>query len=135
MSKPLNESAGTAARDALDADTAIVRRVEIGADHPAFEGHFPGRPVLPGVALVATVLEAALADPVLAARAGGVVGIEVVKFLAPVEPGARLAIRFERSGEKGAARIDFVVRTDGGRVAASGRFACHSAVPTAPRSP
>ena len=35
----------------------------IAADHPAFAGHFPGRPLLPGVALLSEVLEAVLAEP------------------------------------------------------------------------
>ena len=41
---------------ALDATLAID--VDIAADHPAFAGHFPGTPVLPGVLLAALVLEA-----------------------------------------------------------------------------
>ena len=107
-------------------EAAVVCRIDIGADHPAFDGHFPGRPVLPGVALVAEVLEAALTDPRLTAHVGGVTCIEFVKFLAPIGPGAKLSIRFERSGEKGAARLDFVVRAADDRVAASGRLSCRA---------
>jgi 3-hydroxymyristoyl/3-hydroxydecanoyl-(acyl carrier protein) dehydratase len=39
---------------------APQRSVEhvVPRDHPAFEGHFPGRPLLPGVALLAEALAA-----------------------------------------------------------------------------
>ena len=37
-------------------EVVASQRIEIGADHPAFDGHFPGRPILPGVALLAAVL-------------------------------------------------------------------------------
>jgi 3-hydroxyacyl-[acyl-carrier-protein] dehydratase len=96
----------------------LVRRIDIAADHPAFEGHFPGQPLLPGVALVAEVLEAALAEPTLAGCIGTSPQLEVVKFLAPVRPGASLLVRFRLTP----AALEFVVE-DGDRVAASGRLA------------
>jgi 3-hydroxyacyl-[acyl-carrier-protein] dehydratase len=105
----------------------MLRRIEIALDHPAFGGHFPGRPVLPGIALVAEVLEAALAEPVLAAGIGTEPRLEVVKFLAPVRPGTSLAVRF-RLVPGG---LEFVV-DDGDHAAASGRFRNASATLRAP---
>jgi 3-hydroxymyristoyl/3-hydroxydecanoyl-(acyl carrier protein) dehydratase len=67
-------------------------RIEIGADHPAFAGHFPGRPLLPGVALLAAVLEAVAAEPRFAAAVGTAPRLAWVKFLAPVGPDTSLAI-------------------------------------------
>jgi 3-hydroxyacyl-[acyl-carrier-protein] dehydratase len=105
----------------------LVRRIEIGVDHPAFDGHFPGQPILPGVALVAEVLEAALAEPVLAARIGATPQLDVVKFLAPVLPGASLVIGFRlRPGG-----LEFSV-SDGDHVAASGKFSSRVAFGMAP---
>jgi 3-hydroxyacyl-[acyl-carrier-protein] dehydratase len=54
----------------------------IGAAHPALPGHFPGRPVVPGVVLL---------DRVAAAlerwRGLGIAGLAQVKFLRPLLPG------------------------------------------------
>jgi 3-hydroxyacyl-[acyl-carrier-protein] dehydratase len=92
-------------------------RVQIAADHPAFAGHFPGRPLLPGVVLLAEVLEAALADPELARVIGPAPSLSTVKFLAPLGPGAALTIRFESTS--GALRFEVFEEA---RVAASGAF-------------
>lgn len=70
----------------------ITLRRDIAADHPAFAGHFPGRPLLPGALLLAEVLEAVLAVPALAARLGLRPTLNAAKFLAPVAPGSSLAI-------------------------------------------
>ncbi|CAM5795265.1 3-hydroxyacyl-ACP dehydratase FabZ family protein [Rhizobacter fulvus] len=98
---------------------SAMHRVEltIRADHPAFAGHFPGDPLLPGVSLLAEVLEAVLDDAVMAAAVGESPRIGAVKFLAPVRPGAHLAITLE-PGPRG---LRFEVR-EGERVAATGQF-------------
>jgi 3-hydroxymyristoyl/3-hydroxydecanoyl-(acyl carrier protein) dehydratase len=75
-----------------------VTRV-LPADHPSFAGHFPGQPLLPGVVLLAEVLEAALADAALSALLGPKPVLASAKFLAPVSPQGdapiELAISFE----------------------------------------
>jgi 3-hydroxyacyl-[acyl-carrier-protein] dehydratase len=91
--------------------------VNIAADHPAFAGHFPGQPLLPGVSLLAEVLEALLDDPALAAIVGPTPAIANTKFLAPVRPGAQLTVRLE-AGPRG---VRFEVK-EGERLTASGQF-------------
>lgn len=76
------------------ADPAREMRVQVPPDHPAFDGHFPGHPVLPGVVLLAQAQEAVLADPDVAPwfRAG--LAVQAVKFLASAGPGMALAFRW-----------------------------------------
>jgi 3-hydroxyacyl-[acyl-carrier-protein] dehydratase len=56
-------------------------RVEIPAASPLFAGHFPGRPLLPGIAHLA-IVERALASPLAAVRA--------LRLRRPVAPGETL---------------------------------------------
>lgn len=79
-------------------------------DHPAFAGHFPGRPIVPGVVL----LERAL---VLVAGERGVAGFSVAnaKFLSPVGPGESLTFTWRPS--PGGVRFDIAAD---GRAVASG---------------
>jgi acyl-CoA synthetase (AMP-forming)/AMP-acid ligase II len=73
-------------------DERPARSVWIGAAYPAFDGHFPGQPVLPGVVLLAHVMRAVRQDPAAAAVVGPTPRIEQAKFLAPVVPNTRLGI-------------------------------------------
>jgi 3-hydroxyacyl-[acyl-carrier-protein] dehydratase len=89
----------------------------VAPSHPAFAGHFPGRPIVPGVVLLSEVLEAVLADAELAAWVGRAPRLGIVKFLAPVGPGAALDLRFEPTANS----LRFEV-TLAGRPVASGHF-------------
>ncbi|GLU30603.1 AMP-binding protein [Trinickia caryophylli] len=86
---------------------------EIPGDHPALPGHFPGRPIVPGVVLLDYAIErigAALARPLDALH------ITSAKFTAPTSPGEALALSFARDG-RGAIRFTI---SAGGRTAATG---------------
>ncbi len=65
----------------------------VPADHPAFAGHFPGRPILPGVVLLERVIAEAERQAGAPQRVNG---IPWVKFLAPLLPGDRASIRLRR---------------------------------------
>jgi 3-hydroxymyristoyl/3-hydroxydecanoyl-(acyl carrier protein) dehydratase len=86
------------------AEFVVERR--IAPDHPAFAGHFPGAPVLPGACVLALVLQAADEQPLLKAALGARVVVPLVKFLAPVGPGQHLVIHLR----PGADAVGFDVR-------------------------
>jgi 3-hydroxyacyl-[acyl-carrier-protein] dehydratase len=74
---------------------AHVVRTRVRPDHPSFAGHFPGRPILPGVLLLAEVMEALRGvDGTLAA---GACEVASAKFLSPVLPGDELTITLDAS--------------------------------------
>lgn len=69
--------------------------IEFATGHPAFDGHFPGHPILPGVVLLAEVLagiERGLGQSL------GAVRIKVAKFHAPVRPGSVLTVELATAG-------------------------------------
>lgn len=84
----------------------------------AFDGHFPGAPVLPGAHLLALVMQAIAAQPALAQRLGTQPLLQQVKFLAAVGPGLTLHIRLQGA----AAGVAFAVRC-GAMPVARGQFA------------
>ena len=87
--------------------------LDIARDHPSFEGHFPGHPILPGVLLLAEAMAAIQAATSTAAVDWA---LDNVKFVGAVEPGARLAIIH---GMQPSGGVRFEIR-DGERLVASG---------------
>ncbi len=89
-------------------------------DHPAFAGHFPGMPILPGVVLLDIALHTLSAATGLALDS---CEIRSLKFLSPARPGDRLEIQHRRaSGDT--LRFDIMAGT---RAIASGSIAAPSA--------
>lgn len=72
----------------MNADQCRNLRWVVPTDHPAFAGHFPGRPIVPGVVLLDRALAAV-------APAGQPCRIGTAKFFRPVGPGEALDFRFE----------------------------------------
>ena len=103
----------------MAAAAAVEPALGVAPDHPAYAGHFPGRPILPGVVILAEVLAA-----VEAATARGLEHWEIAsaKFLTPVVPGAALTLVHERLDSGG---VRFEVRS-GAAVVASGTLAPRS---------
>jgi 3-hydroxymyristoyl/3-hydroxydecanoyl-(acyl carrier protein) dehydratase len=64
----------------------------VAPDHPSYEGHFPGHPILPGVVLLA---EALAAIGAATGRAPRDWTISSAKFFNAVEPGTPLTLLHE----------------------------------------
>jgi len=92
----------------------------VPADHPCLPGHFPGRPLVPGVVVLERVLQA------LRAQYGEPAGLRLpqVKFLQPLLPGdsARIELEALEPSAAGASRWRFRV-SRGEELLASGELA------------
>lgn len=85
----------------LERDRAITAIKAVTINENFFQGHFPGRPIMPGVLIVEALAQAA---GVLAVESLGLAGsgklvyfmaIEGAKFRKPVEPGCLLTLEVE----------------------------------------
>jgi 3-hydroxyacyl-[acyl-carrier-protein] dehydratase len=95
--------------------------LSVAADHPAYAGHFPGRPILPGVVLLDEALHA-LAGSLQRDAIGA--QIKSAKFLSPVVPGETLSLRYS-TAPSGDFRCEILVNANQAdeRLAASAIFA------------
>ena len=87
--------------EALHLDRSITAIKAVTINESFFQGHFPGRPIMPGVLIVEALAQAA---GVLAVESLGLAGsgklvyfmaIEGAKFRKPVEPGCLLKLEVE----------------------------------------
>lgn len=90
----------------LEEGKRIVALKNVTINEPFFPGHFPGRPVMPGVLIIEALAQAAA---ILSLKGEGVtadpnsvyyfVGIDAARFKRPVEPGdqLRLEVNWVRS--------------------------------------
>jgi 3-hydroxyacyl-[acyl-carrier-protein] dehydratase len=87
--------------ESLERDKSIVAIKAVTMNEGFFQGHFPGRPIMPGVLIVEAMAQAAgvLAIESLDLRDSGklvyFMAIENAKFRAPVEPGVLLKLEVE----------------------------------------
>ena len=72
------------------------------ADSSWFTGHFPGEPILPGIALVYLAEQAIIRDALAKNEQVDLLSLKRVRFTQPVRPGETLAINIasEKTGEE-----------------------------------
>ena len=123
--------------ESLDPEKGIVAIKAVTINEQFFQGHFPDRPIMPGVLIVEALAQAA---GVLAVESLGLSGtgklvyfmaIEGAKFRAPVEPGVLLRLEVEFAQKRpsvckftGRAKVD-------GKVVAEANFTAMIADPPA----
>jgi 3-hydroxymyristoyl/3-hydroxydecanoyl-(acyl carrier protein) dehydratase len=92
----------------------------VPVDHPAFAGHFPGRPIVPGVVLLDRVL-----GFIAVARGRDSAGWSIAnaKFLSPVGPGETLIFTWQ---PRPSGAVEFFIAS-AGRPVASGLLAAPAA--------
>ena len=121
----------------LEKDVSITAIKAVTINEPFFQGHFPGRPIMPGVLIVEALAQAA---GVLAVESLGLAGsgklvyfmaIDGAKFRLPVEPGCLLTLDVEFV-QKRASVCKFSGRaTVNGKLAAEANFTAMIADPPA----
>ncbi len=91
-------------------ESAFRASLRVDADHPCLAGHFPGRPIVPGVLILDEVLAVVLA------RHGGarrLLRLPQVKFLQPLLPDEAAIIACElEAAPADALRVRFRVLRD-----------------------
>ena len=88
----------------------------IRANHPTLPGHFPGAPIVPGV----VILDEVLAALIEWRHDSELIGIRMVKFLAPLQPDQAFTISLSAKNEQ-AAQVNFCCRAKD-RVIVEGRL-------------
>ena len=95
-------------------DTSAVVRLAVPAEHPAFAGHFPGRPILPGVVQLDWAVRLAsvcFGGPFRPARRVR------VKFMAIIVPEAALSVVLQVDPARATVAFEYRI---GAAVASSG---------------
>jgi 3-hydroxyacyl-[acyl-carrier-protein] dehydratase len=120
----------------LEPGVRCVAVTFVDPENPIFAGHFPAKPILPGVLLIEAMAQTAgvmlgSATPQVAARSGGGVAllgaVNRFKFLKPVTPGQTLRVETKKLTEAGSmAYIGGTVSVDG-EIVAKGELSVVSA--------
>ncbi len=106
-------------------DTTVLARRTVRAEEPQFQGHYPGQPIMPGVLLCETVLQAGAY--LMASKMGKgsdmkgapvVARMNNVKFKRMVKPGDALVISALHQDSRGGAHMM------SGKIECEGKLVC-----------
>ena len=100
----------------------IEALADVPADSPWFSGHFPGEPILPGIALVYIVKQAIIEEALKKGTQLHLHSLRRIRFTQPVRPGDKLSISINSEDTGDDILFSFkVIREE--NVVSSGRIA------------
>jgi 3-hydroxyacyl-[acyl-carrier-protein] dehydratase len=108
----------------LEAGTRVVAVKRVRGDEWFFPGHFPGRPIMPGVIMVEALAQAGavavLSEPENRGKLALFAGIDEIRFKRIVEPGDELTLTCEVEGARRRIGRGRATATVGGELAVRG---------------
>ena len=90
----------------IEAETSAVGIKNVTGNEPHFEGHFPGRPIMPGVLIIEAMAQTAAAlvvasiGPAAEGKLVYFMTIDQARFRRPVLPGDQLRIKVVKQHKK-----------------------------------
>ena len=86
-------------RERVESDS-VQLEFAVPDDYAYVDGHFPGNPIVPGVAQIGWALAACRL-----LKTDGDVSVSKYRFVRPIRPGSSVRVEATRSGEKFACRV------------------------------
>ena len=102
-------------------DNYIEALADVPADSPWFLGHFPGEPILPGIAIVYIVGQAIIQDTLKKGEQVQLRALKRVRFTRPVRPKETLLVSI--TGEEKGEEVLFSFK-----VASQGNIVCSGSI-------
>lgn len=115
----------------FDPGKSLVAVKNLSFNEPCLQGHFPGRPVMPGVLMVEAIAQAAAVMGFLSmdltpeTHTFLLAGVDGARFRRPVVPGDRLVVHAAITR-----KVRNIIKVDG-RIEVDGQVACSASLTTA----
>ncbi|MCX5849541.1 MAG: MaoC/PaaZ C-terminal domain-containing protein [Deltaproteobacteria bacterium] len=98
----------------------IEALADVPTDSPWFSGHFPGEPILPGIALINIVEQAIIQDALTKEVQVQPYALKRVRFTQPVRPGETLSVSINAEEEEKDILFSFKVVNKENNIVCSG---------------
>ncbi|MBP7340922.1 MAG: MaoC/PaaZ C-terminal domain-containing protein [Smithellaceae bacterium] len=102
------------------APNILEAEVTVPCDSVWFAGHFPGEPILPGIAILHAVSEAIERDAQTRGETSRIASLKRVRFTGPVRPGDTILLHLTNEDVRKEKEVNFKV-AHGGRIICTGQ--------------
>jgi 3-hydroxyacyl-[acyl-carrier-protein] dehydratase len=82
-------------------------------DSPWFDGHFPGQPILPGIAMIAMAFDAAREKEACEGNSIRLQAVKRVRFKKPVRPDENFTVALKREQKESGISYNFTILLEG----------------------